>query len=129
MNEFTGRRLLNAIARSLGYDDVMLAARHCDGSDSDSCEYVIEYSDLYIYFRKFGGDDAVLKDSEQKTIAADMTVTSDNDASIAAAYEFFAESAYRLLNCGKSIFADFREVKADDVPEFMIQCVLIGVAE
>ena len=131
MNE--GRQLLDLLARSLGYTTSMLMTgswRSIDSSGSARCVY--ECIDAYACFRRrsehgycFGT--TPLKDGEGSLMVADFVFLSDEDG-VAMAYKFFAEKAYKTLVSGRSLDADGKKFKAEDVPEFMMKCVLNGIA-
>ena len=73
-------------------------------------------------------NDPVLKDSEDKVLTADMTVTTEDDEGIKTAYRFFLDKVYRALVNGKCFHLGRAEVKADDVPEFMVECAVRGLS-
>lgn len=61
-------------------------------------------------------------------VTTDYTIEHDYDG-VDAAYKFFAEKAYELLVNGRSLYISGKEVKAEDVPAFMISYVLSGMTQ
>ena len=124
-------KLAEIFARSLGYDRALVMAKdyHTVGIDAD--HFTTKYTDLVLGFEKskmrWWDKGPLLKDSEGNVLTADMTVTAEDVEGIKAAYAFFAEEIYKALVDNKTLHLDGTEVRAGDVPEFMVECALNGI--